>query len=204
MVQTLDTTLVVHAQESFKYTQHALVGNIKKYVDSKPSLNLYVDGFGQLLFPTKYGITSDNTGEFNPEEINTYLIEQGINPTELTNIEIKLVGGEFSSCLRKTFKLLTEWERATYFKNDTKVILPCDAVFDITKKGKIVSLEDIFKKKDLTPKIVFYAMNEFFGQIRMTEDAIVFHYKKRDWGFFDNEGKCIFPIDKDNYWLHRV
>ena len=221
MGQSIDFSVLVHAQEGISYTRHDLIANIQKYLDPENSIHLVCEDYGNSLFKTSNSVKSDDTGYFNPEDITRFLKEKNLNPEELTKINITLLGGEFRRCLLKTFSIISRWEKFTPFLNRMSLFMPHDAVFDyeraITQEEKAITeifnspllmkygseqspliLSEMRNNPFLLADLSFY-FAEFYGKTTILEEGIKFEYRKRPVGIFDSLGNLILKQDEDLY-----
>ncbi len=193
----VNISMIVHAQRYFCYVQEADISKIGELAaDPDNTINLFAPAHGRSVFPASYAIGSDASGRFDPESINRFLSQREINPDELTNLEIQLLGGEFGICLLGAFDCITKWEASTHYLNRTTVRLPAEGVFD--KRGdSYVPLSERIRDPFLTLDLAFYHGSGFLGHVIVEEEGITFNYKKRPWGVYDSGGNCILPFHMD-------
>jgi len=191
----IDISLIVHAQknpgsESFCYVDHQDIDNIGKLTKPKDTVNIYAPCFGEPMFPAAYNWASDNSGRFDPEFIDDFLTEKGVDPEEVTHLNIQLLGGEYRVCLLAAFKCITLWESATHYLNRTAVALPGEGVF-LDNKRKLNDLLGDSQDASIDVARMMQGTTPFMGQAFVVEEGVCFYYKKRPWGIYDGTGKCL-------------
>ncbi|MFZ5955239.1 MAG: hypothetical protein ACOYT4_02340 [Nanoarchaeota archaeon] len=190
-MQTVNLSLLVHAQKNFSYTTHPKISNIQKYIDSENSVQLVVEGYGKPIFKTIHIWESTTEGKFDRENIDKYLKIKKINPEEATNIEITLLGGEFTKCLSEAFYTISTWEAETNFLNRTAVTMPTDAVFEYEKRSFL--LNENHPSYPLLPFIaIHYNLN---GQIIVSDMSIELRFRKTPKGILNNIGELLVPME---------